>query len=287
MRLSTPDRVYWPGVGVTKRDLAAYYEQVAPRMLPLVAGRPLTLVRCPEGQGAECFYQKHATEALPSELPRVTIKPTEAPYTMVRDLSSIIHLVQLGTLELHVWGARGDRIDKPDTLVFDLDPHEAVPFRRLADTARVLRELLEELGLVAFLRSTGGKGLHVVVPIGRKPTWAEVKSFTQAVARMLVREAPSRYTASMSKSKRPGKIFIDYFRNDPDATAIATYSTRAREGCPIAVPLFWEELAGSKKTPIWTLRDVDGRMKDADPWADYEASRRSLTAAIRRRVGAE
>ncbi len=284
VHLSTPERIYWPAGGVTKSELAGHYERVAPRMLPLVARRPLTLLRCPEGHEGECFYQKHANDSLPATIPRVTVKRDEAPYTMIQDLASIVELVQLGTLELHVWGSLADRIDRPDILVFDLDPDPAVPWRRLADTARVLRELLADLGLVAFLRGTGGKGLHVVTPIVRRPTWQVAKDFTHAIARALVREAPRHYTTSMTKARRTGKIFLDTFRNAPDATAIASYSTRASEGAPVATPLFWEEIEGPSGPPIFRLREMEARLREADPWASFESSRRLVTAAARRRV---
>jgi bifunctional non-homologous end joining protein LigD len=284
VHLSTPERIYWPDAGITKSELAGHYERVASRILPLIALRPLTLLRCPEGHEGECFYQKHANDSLPATIPRVTVKRREAPYTMIRDLPSIIELVQLGTLELHVWGALADRVDRPDILVFDLDPDPSVPWRRLADTARALRELLADLGLLAFVRATGGKGLHVVTPIVRRPTWPAVKDFTHAVARTLVREAPRHYTTSMTKARRTGKIFLDTFRNAPDATAIASYSTRASVGAPVAAPLFWEEIEGPKGPPIFRLRDMEARLREADPWATFEASRRLVTAAARRRV---
>ncbi|RIL00893.1 MAG: DNA ligase D [Proteobacteria bacterium] len=287
VRLSNPDRVYWPELGITKSELAQYYERVADRMLPGIAERPLTLRRCPEGWEGECFYQKHATESVPASVPRVDIEPGKEPYTMVRDLASLVALVQIATLEFHVWGARADRLDRPDILVFDLDPDAAVPWRRLADTALVLRAFLGELGLVPFVRGTGGKGLHVVVPIERRATWDEAKRFTHAVALALVREAPRHFTAQLSKARRAGKIFIDYLRNDAEATAIASYSTRSRAGAPVAMPLFWEELGAAEGPPQWSLREAPARLNDADPWAEFDASRRLLSRATLRRLGVE
>ncbi len=283
VRLSTPERVYFPEVGVTKSELAQYYERVAERMLPTLVQRPLSLVRCPEGHTAECFYQKRANRSIPKRVPRVVVKEGREPYAMVEDLPSLVSLVQVGVLEFHVWGARADRLDRPDIMIFDLDPDPSVEWRSVADTAKLLRDLLAELGLVAFVRSTGGKGLHVVVPLQRRSTWEQVKDFSHGIATQLVRAAPDRFTATMTKSKRRGKIFIDTFRNDPESTAIASWSARARERAPIAAPLAWEELVGDAR-PLFTVRDVEARMAVPDPWADFESSRRALTKAMRDRV---
>jgi bifunctional non-homologous end joining protein LigD len=281
--LSTPERVYFPEVGVTKSELAQYYERVADRMLPTLVQRPLSLVRCPEGWTGECFYQKRADRGIPERVGRVVVKKGREPYAMVEDLPSVVSLVQIGVLEFHVWGARADRLDRPDIVVFDLDPDPSVAWRMVADTAKLLRGLLEELGLVAFVRSTGGKGLHVVVPLQRRSTWEQVKEFAHGIATKLVEAAPDRFTAKMTKSKRRGKIFIDTFRNDPESTAIASWSVRARERAPIAAPLAWGELDADDQ-PLFTVRDVEARMARPDPWADFEASRRALTKAMVERV---
>lgn len=285
VRLSNPDRVYWPDVGVTKSELALYYEAVAERMLPLVRERPLTMLRCPEGIDGHRFYQKHAGDTVPATVARVAIEKGEDPYAMVTDLASLVSLAQIGVLEFHVWGARADRLDRPDLLVFDLDPDPSVPWRRVADTAQVLRALCAELALVPFLRTTGGKGLHVVVPLVRRASWDEVKRFTHAIARLLVEEAPDQFVAVMTKSRREGKIFIDYLRNAPESTAIASYSTRARPGAPIAMPIAWEELDGQTEALQFGLRDAAARLAEPDPWRDFESSRRPLGRAALRRVG--
>jgi bifunctional non-homologous end joining protein LigD len=285
VRLSTPERVYFPECGVTKRELAEYYERMQERVLPGLEGRPLTLLRCPEGHTGECFYQKRADRSIPALVPRVVVKKGRAPYAMVDGLPSLVALVQVGVLELHVWGARADRLDRPDLLVVDLDPDPSVAWRRVADTALLLRALLSELGLAPFVRSTGGKGLHVVVPLERRTGWDELKGFAQAVAAQLVRTAPKEYTARMSKAERRGKIFLDVFRNAPEATAIASWSVRARPGAPVAAPLAWERLA-EKERPVVSLRDALETLSEPDPWAAFETSRRPLTSAMRRRVGA-
>jgi bifunctional non-homologous end joining protein LigD len=282
VRLSNPDRVYWPDVGVTKSELAQYWETMAERALPGLAGRPLSLVRHPDGVDKKGFFQKHATSALSKQVPRVTINEGEEPYAMVRDLTAIVALVQIGVIEFHPWGSRADAIEKPDLFILDLDPDPAVPWRRLAETALLLRAFLSDLGFVPFLRTTGGKGLHVVVPIVRRNGWEEIKSFTRSLALRLVREAPEHYTAQISKAKRTGKILIDYLRNQRDATAIASYSPRARDGAPVAIPLAWDELdPKGKGPPVWSLREAPSRLAEPDPWADFEASRRPLTKKLR------
>jgi bifunctional non-homologous end joining protein LigD len=283
VRLSHPDRVYFPDLGITKSELAQYYETMAERAVPAIANRPLSLVRCPDGIEKPCFFQKHVGQGVSDKVGRVVIEKGESPYAVVKDLAGIISLVQFGVIEFHVWGARADRIESPDLLVFDLDPDPSLPWRPLADTARVLRELLKDLGLVPFLRGTGGKGLHVVAPIQRRPSWEVVKSFTHAVATRLVQEAPDRYTTNISKRQRHGKILLDYLRNQRDATAIASYSVRRRPGAPVAMPLDWDELGSRTGPPVFGLREAPARLALADPWQDFEASRRPLTAqAIRR-----
>jgi bifunctional non-homologous end joining protein LigD len=284
VRLSSPDRVYYPDDGITKRELADYWESVAEKALPLLAQRPLSMVRCPETI-AECFYQKRVSESIPDSVPRVVVKAGREPYAMVDDLRSLISLVQVGVIEFHVWGARADRLDRPDLVVFDLDPDPDLPWRNTAETALLLRELLDELGLVSFVRGTGGKGLHVVAPLERRATWDEVKEFSHALARQFVRTAPDRFTTTVTKSRRKGKILIDYLRNDPESTAIASWSPRARAGAPIAVPLAWDELDADVRPEI-TVRDAQMRLMRPDPWAEFEDARRALTRAMQRRVGA-
>jgi len=285
VRLSTPERIYFPELGITKSELASYYERMAERVLPGLVDRPLTLLRCPEGREGECFYQKRADRSIPERVPRVVVKAGRAPYALVRDLASLVALVQVGVLELHVWGARADRLDRPDVAIVDLDPDPELPWRSVAEAARLLRVLFEELGLVPFVRSTGGKGLHLVVPLVRRASWAEVKSLAQGAAQQLVRSAPERFTDEMSKAKRRGKIFLDVFRNGPEATTIASWSVRARPGAPVAAPLAWDEVDADQR-PLVSLRDAPARLSQPDPWAGFEEARRALTLAMRRRVGA-
>jgi bifunctional non-homologous end joining protein LigD len=284
VRLSHPERVYWPDLGVTKSELAQYYEAVAERLLPGLAGRPLSLVRCPEGIEGPRFYQKHAGRSVPARVARVDVARGESPYAMVTDLASVVSLVQIGVLELHVWGARADRLDRPDLLVFDLDPDPDVSWRRLADTARLFRALLEDFSLVPFLRATGGKGLHVVVPLKRGASWEDVKGFAHSLALRLEREAPQHFTTQVSKSRRKGRIFLDYLRNAREATAVASYSTRASPGAPVAMPLFWEEIEGAKGLPRFDVREAPARLAKDDPWRSFEASRRALARGALRRA---
>jgi bifunctional non-homologous end joining protein LigD len=284
VRLTNPDRVYFPELGITKLELARYYEAMADRILPGLAQRPLSLVRCPEGRTGKCFYQKHVGKSVPESVGRVVIEKGESPYAMVVDLPSLIALVQISVIEFHVWGSRADQIEKPDQIVIDLDPDEAVPWRRLVEAARLVRALLGELELVPFLRTTGGKGLHVVAPLVRRTTWESVKGFTHAIALRLAREKPEEYTDRISKARRKGRILIDYLRNQRDATAIASYSVRARPNAPVSIPLAWDELERAKKMPQWNVRNATDRLALPDPWKDFESSRRVLTTRARRRI---
>ena len=279
VRLTHPDKVLFPDPGATKRELADYWSAVADTALPLLRGRPLTLYRCPDGYAAQCFYQKHVGVGIPAVVPRVAVTPGEDPYAMIDDVSSLLALAQIGELELHVWGSRGEHLDQPDVLVLDLDPAEDVPWREVAAAGLAVKERVEALGLNAFAKLTGGKGLHVVVPVKPGPIWPAVKKFTRALVHEMVREEPQRFVASMSKKKRVGKIFIDYLRNDAEATAIGAYSPRARPGAPVALPIEWDELApDSRSAPRFGLREVPKliRARKRDPWEGFEAARRPL-----------
>ncbi|MEX0716676.1 MAG: DNA ligase D [Planctomycetaceae bacterium] len=284
VRLSNPDRVFYPDQAITKLDLARYYESVAEWVLPHVADRPLTLVRCPRGRQAHCFYQKHLTEAMPDTLRGVEIKEKNeaSMYVVVDDLPGLISLVQLGALELHPWGARADDVERPDRLVFDLDPGEGTDWTDVVRGARDVKERLDDLGLESFLRTTGGKGLHVVVPIVRRTNWDDAKEFARDIAEGLARDFPDRYLATMSKAKRKGKVFVDYLRNGRGATAIASYSTRARPGAPVATPLRWDELSDDRSPQGYTVHELPRRLKalKADPWEEFFDVKQSITKAM-------
>jgi bifunctional non-homologous end joining protein LigD len=279
VKLTHPDKVLFPDPGITKRQLADYWRQVADFALPLLRGRPLTLRRCPEGYGGQCFWQKHVGVGVPAAVPRVAITEGEDPYAAIDDVESLIALAQIGVLELHVWGSRAEHLDQADIIVFDLDPAEDVPWREVAAASLDVKERLEALGLNAFAKLTGGKGLHVVVPVTPGPSWPAVKKFTRAFVNEMVRNEPRRFVASMSKTKRVGKIFIDYLRNDAEATAIGAYSPRARAGAPVALPIEWDEIApDAAQPPRFGLLEVPKWLakRKRDPWEGLDTARRSL-----------
>jgi bifunctional non-homologous end joining protein LigD len=250
--LSHPDRVFWPDDGITKLELARYYESVAARMVPEVAGRPLTLVRCPKDIG-ECAYMRHLKVWGPAALRRIRIpeKQKVGEYLVADDLAGVIGLVQMDIVEIHTWNCTDADLERPDRLVLDLDPGEAVPWHDVAEAALRLRALLSALELDSFVKSTGGKGLHVVVPLQPHASWSECLDFSRALSALLERDNPRLYTLNMSRARRHGRIFLDYLRNNRGNSSVAAFSTRARSGAPISVPLGWDEL---QQLPDYTLR---------------------------------
>jgi bifunctional non-homologous end joining protein LigD len=283
IRLTHPDRILYADQGVTKAHLARYYEQVADRILPHLANRPLTLVRCPDGQHGSCFYQKHPPDGLSDAVGRIEIDGSDgasSEYMYVDSLPGLVSLVQIGALELHVWGSTIDALETPDTVVFDLDPGPGVTWPRLIEGADAVEKRLAALGFRSYPKLTGGKGLHVIVPLLPREKWDRVKEFTRAVAEGLARERPEHFTANMAKSKRHGRIFIDYLRNGRGATAVAAYSTRARPGASVAVPIGWEELDPASRSDRYGIDTVRRRLAALrkDPWPDYERARRAITA---------
>src|SRR6266540_3563929 len=287
VKLTHPDRVLYPDQGITKHELALYYEQIAHWIIPHLQGRLLTLVRCPEGDLKQCFYQRHTREMVSDVIHAIPVreKRSTVKYLSVDSLPGIITLVQMGVLELHTWGSRVPRIEQPDRMTFDLDPGPEVPWDQVKAAAAELRARLRDLDLGAFVKTTGGKGLHIVVPIAPKQNWQYVKDFSRSVAESLVHEAPERYTATMSKSQRRRKVFIDYLRNSRTASAVCAYSTRARPGATVSVPLRWQELTEDLRDHF-TIRNVPERLARLrkDPWDDYEAARRPLTAKMLRQL---
>lgn len=280
IKLTHPNRVLYPEEGITKIELARYYEAVADWIMPHIERRPLTLVRCPEGHEQQCFYQRHAQGALDPAIHRVKVKEkgSVVSYLAIDSLAGLIALAQMGILEIHTWGARSERIEQPDQIIFDLDPDRTVGWSALKQAALILRKRLTGLGLPAFLKTTGGKGLHLVVPIVPQHDWSFIKAFTKTVAQSVVRENPERLIATMSKAKRKGKIFIDYLRNAKTATAVCAYSTRARSRAPVSTPLRWEELQHDVRGKF-TIRTVPERLArlKKDPWDGFEAARTALT----------
>ena len=273
--ISHPDRIVFPDPGLTKLDVVSYYDAVASLMVPYLAARALTVIRCPDGIGSECFFQKHVTPSVPRSVSRVRVrgvdKGKDVVYPVVDTAQSLLAMVQNGAVEFHVWGSRVDAIEEPDILVFDLDPAPDVEWRRVREAARTLREELEGRGLQSYLRTSGGKGVHVVVPFTSKAQWPRVGAFAREVVEALVEREPDKYTATMSKAKRGGKVFVDHFRNGRGATSVTSYSLRGRPGAPVAMPIDWDELGKTRSGADWTAERVLRRLKTraADPWADF------------------
>jgi bifunctional non-homologous end joining protein LigD len=286
VRFTNLDKILYPDQGVTKRDLAVYYSRVADWILPQLKDRPLTLVRCPEGQTKTCFYQKHVNEHFPPTVQRIDVGDPE-PYGAVNSLEGLLGLVQMGVLELHIWGSHVPKIEQPDYVVFDLDPDEGLGWDRVVEGALAMRAFLGDLGLETFLKTTGGKGLHVVLPLTPKDDWDEIKAFTKAVAEAMVVADPKRYTSKLPKASRKGKVFIDYLRNGRGATSISAYSTRSRPNAPVSAPLFWEELETDVRGNTYTVRTLPERLESlpSDPWEGFNKVRQSLTAAMKKAVG--
>ncbi len=283
--LSHPDRLLFPEQAVTKLALARYYEAVGEWMLPHVMDRPLTVLRCPEGYRQECFYQKHANDHMSDLIGRVEVPEDQgtACYMAAQSLDALLALVQMGVLEIHTWGAKRDKLDRPDRIILDLDPGPEVDWPSVVEAAQLLRTLLDELSLASFLKTTGGKGLHVVVPLQRVHQWDEVKTFSKAIAEHLERTIPDRFVATMSKAKRTGKIYVDYLRNGQGATAVAAYSTRARPGAPVSVPVRWDELSIELRSDSFTLANLPDRLRglSGDPWAGYDSTKQRITKTMR------
>jgi bifunctional non-homologous end joining protein LigD len=268
--LTHPDRVLWQTQGVTKRGLAEYYAGIADRILPHVVNRPLTLVRCPSGSDGVCFVQKHPWAGLHRAVRRVRSGGDE--WLAIDDVTGLVALVQMGVLELHPWGATRDDLERPDRIVFDLDPDEGVPWSNVVEGARAIHVALDDLGLRGFVKATGGKGLHVVVPIKPHVNWETAKAFARDMAARLETARPERYTTNPLKEARSGRIFLDHLRNSRGATAVAAYSTRARPGAPVAMPLAWEALGDAPAAPRYSIADLPA----GDAWKGFFEVRQRL-----------
>jgi bifunctional non-homologous end joining protein LigD len=260
VKVSSRDRVIFPDSKVTKGQLADYYAAIAPIMLPWVARRPISLVRCPQGRGKQCFFQKHDAGSFGEQVHRVPIREKDGStedYLYLDSADGLVACVQMGTIEFHGWGATVDALECPDRLVFDLDPDEGLDFADTKRAAEHLKAQLAELGLVSFPLLSGGKGVHVVVPLTPRADWPAVKDFADRFARALAQAEPDRFTATMAKAKRKGRIFIDWLRNQRGATAIMPYSARARAGAPVAAPVSWSELRDLDTAARWHVEDLD------------------------------
>ncbi|MGH6631755.1 MAG: DNA ligase D, partial [Sphingopyxis sp.] len=258
--ISSRDRVIFPEAKATKGDLADYYAAIAPVMLPHTARRPISLVRCPQGRAKKCFFQKHDSGSFGDHVLHIPIKEKDGgheDYLYVEDADGLLACVQMGTIEFHGWGSHVDALEKPDRMVFDLDPDEGLDFADVKKAAADIRRQLADIGLVSFAMLSGGKGVHVVVPLDPGHSWDKHKDFSKRFAEALSLAEPDRFVATMSKAKRKGKIFIDYLRNQRGSTAVMPYSARARENAPVAAPIGWDALADATKAGQWTIKDGD------------------------------
>lgn len=285
VKLTHPGKILYPDTGLTKLELARYYQSVADLILPELKQRPLSLVRCPDGQGGKCFFQKHIGQGMPEAIDAIDVPEGEgkARYMMVNDLAGLIATVQMGVLELHAWGATGRALEQPDRVVFDLDPAPDVPWATVVEGAQLLRGLLGEIGLECYLKTSGGKGLHLMVPIRPEHHWEAIKDWAHRVAAHLARVLPDRFIARMSKAARQGRIFVDYLRNAPGATTVVAYSVRARAGAPVSVPITWDELEQGIQADHFKVATMPERLQavqDSDPWATFGQSRQRLTKAM-------
>ncbi len=305
VEITHPGRLLYPDAGITKAELAQFYFEIADRILPHIVGRPLSVIRCPEGLDPEasikgvhqtfrgsrltkCFFQKHSSRGTAGAV-RTVLAPEQykmAEYLAVEDVKDLVTLIQFGTLELHPWGSRADKPDLPDRMFFDLDPGPGMPWEAVVDAALAVREMLESFGLSSFLKTTGGKGLHVVIPLVRKNSWDDIKAFSFGVAERMSQEDPAKYVSNMSKQIRTGKIFVDYLRNARGSTAVAPYSTRARPGAPVSTPIAWSEISdtGPDSFGVRNLRERLRRLR-RDPWAGFDECRQSVTKQMLREFG--
>jgi bifunctional non-homologous end joining protein LigD len=288
-KITHPERLVWPSLGITKLELVRYCEEVGERLLEHLKNRPLSLVRCPDGAEGKCFYQRHPL-AHAREGDVLTFRRESSgkrAYIYVNTLESVISLVQNGALEFHTWGCTIPDVKHPDRFTIDLDPDPALPWKQLVEATKLTRTLLDGLGLKSFLKTTGGKGLHVVAPIEPKLGWDEAKEFTRLVAAMLTKARPDLFIDRMAKVRRGGKVFVDYLRNAETASAVAAYSPRARPGATVSTPLAWEELGAADVRAKFTLKTVPRRLKRLrkDPWSEYSKTRQSITAKMRRSLG--
>jgi bifunctional non-homologous end joining protein LigD len=287
--LTHPDKILYPDTGTTKRDLADYYTRVQEWMLPHCTERPLALVRCPGGVASKCFFQRNWSDTLPAAIDKVDVGEGKAHdfHVSIHDLSGVISLAQIGVLELHTWNCRNDNVERPDQLVFDLDPGPGLAWKRVVEAARVLNRTLQSLRLPTFLKTSGGKGLHITIPIEPNIDWDSAKSFCATIAKSLA-EKSELFVANMRKDLRGGKVYVDYNRNGRSATAVAPYSTRARAGAAIAMPISWDELGRLKSADQFNVATV-GRYLDKrakDPWRDFEKSRVDLHKVINHKSAA-
>ncbi|HEV3430831.1 MAG TPA: DNA ligase D [Paraburkholderia sp.] len=287
IRITHPERVIDQASGLRKIDLVHYFEAVAPWLLPHLQKRPAALVRAPGGVDGELFFQKHASKL---QIPHVTqhegLDPGHAALMTFESADAIIGAAQMDAIEFHTWNAQVTSIEKPDRLIFDLDPDPALGWERMIEAAQLTRDLLDALGLRAWCKTSGGKGLHVVVPLARHAPWDEAKDFAHAVAVHMATTLPDRFSAKMGPKNRTGRIFVDYLRNGRGATSIAAYAPRARPGLGVSVPIRWDELESLTGGGQWTVANLHERLEKlrADPWEGYDNARQRITATMRKQL---
>lgn len=262
--LTHPDKILFPESGITKKDIADYYISIHEWILPHIINRPLTLVRCPDGISQECFFQKHADSSRDNNIHLIS----KDSWVYIKDMEGLIGLVQLDVLEFHAWGCTVDNIEKPDRIIFDLDPHQSIAWSVVQSAAKILKKHLKQIGLESFVKTSGGKGLHVVVPILPDWPWDQIKDFAHAIAKVMEQQYPDIFISNMSKAKREGKIFLDYLRNGRGATTVVAYSTRAKPHAPVSTPLKWSELKPNISSQFYTISNLPKRLAKLkeDPW---------------------
>lgn len=287
--ISNPQRVIDAKSGATKLQLAEYYLAVGDRLVPHLRNRPLSIVRAPEGVDGERFFQRHCGRL---KMPHMrvldkSLDPEHARLIQADTVTAVVEAAQMGTIEFHTWNARSDRIDRPDRIIFDLDPDPALPWSSMVEATDMTLDLLDELGLKAFLKSSGGRGMHVVVPINRRHSWECANAFARGVTTRLAAEAPERIVAKMGPKNRVGKIFVDYLRNQRGASTVAAYSVRARPGLSVSVPIGRDELEQIGGADRWNIFNLHERLQQlaADPWADYASTRQSISARLLTSLG--
>jgi bifunctional non-homologous end joining protein LigD len=287
VRITHPDRVIDASSGTTKVQLAEYYASVAEWILPELKDRPVALVRAPDGIAGELFFQKNAERLAIPGITTLDKALTGQPVMIINNAEALIGAVQMSTVELHTWNATSDNLDKPDRFVLDLDPDPTLPWKSMVEATQLTLSVLDKLGLRAFLKTSGGKGIHLVVPLTRKLGWDEVKDFSHAIVSHMAKLLPERFSAVSGPKNRVGRIFIDYLRNGLGATTICAYAVRTREGLPVSVPIFREEVGELKGGNQWNVHTVHERLAEVgdEPWKDLKKTRQSITAEMRRRVG--
>jgi bifunctional non-homologous end joining protein LigD len=281
--ISHPERPIDEAPGHTKLDVVRYHERLGRWLLPELAPRPIAVVKCIGGRFGDCFFQKHPSRR------DAAADDDSAPFMRMADVADVVRAVQNGAFEFHTWGASFPRLERPDRITLDLDPDAELPWPVMLEAADEVRALLDALDLSWFVKTTGGKGLHFVVPITRRHTWPETKAFARGIANQLVRRVPQLFTATAGKDARIGRVYVDYLRNADGATAVAAYSLRARTGLPVSMPIAWSELSGPDvRGGHFNIDNAEAAVarRDADPWRDYDRSRQTISASMRRAVGA-